>query len=62
MIDQRVAFVGGLDLGLGRLDDQRHVCVDENKASPAWRGKDYYNPSIVPIQKVFVFVRLFFVF
>jgi len=52
VVDQRVAFVGGLDLGLGRLDDQRHICTDENKLNAVWKGKDYYNPSFVPIQKV----------
>ncbi len=52
IVDQRIAFVGGLDLGLGRLDDQRHVCVDEDKLKSLWIGKDYYNPAYVPITRV----------
>jgi phospholipase D1/2 len=52
VVDQRVAFVGGLDLGLGRLDDQRHMCVDEGKLKQQWIGKDYYNPAFVPITRV----------
>jgi phospholipase D1/2 len=29
IIDQKVAFTGGLDLGYGRMDDNLHLISDE---------------------------------
>lgn len=42
VVDQCVAFVGGLDLTFGRMDDVMHVCTDPERLR--WKGKDFYNP------------------
>ncbi|EQC36937.1 hypothetical protein, variant [Saprolegnia diclina VS20] len=43
-IDQRVAFVGGLDLCFGRYDTPEHALFDD--AGATFPGKDYSNPRI----------------
>jgi len=44
-VDQQLAFVGGLDLCLGRYDDAEHRLADH--ALPhVWEGQDYSNPRI----------------
>eukprot|EP01102_Stenamoeba_stenopodia_P021894 TRINITY_DN8940_c0_g1_i2.p1 TRINITY_DN8940_c0_g1~~TRINITY_DN8940_c0_g1_i2.p1 ORF type:complete len:587 (+),score=110.04 TRINITY_DN8940_c0_g1_i2:45-1805(+) len=43
VIDQKLAFVGGLDLCYGRYDDEKHELIDSGLAH-IWKGKDYYNP------------------
>eukprot|EP00474_Spongospora_subterranea_P010016 CRZ10474.1 hypothetical protein [Spongospora subterranea] len=45
VVDQDIAFVGGLDVCLGRYDDPSHVLNDED--SQIWKGVDYYNPHLV---------------
>eukprot|EP01102_Stenamoeba_stenopodia_P018021 TRINITY_DN6556_c0_g2_i1.p1 TRINITY_DN6556_c0_g2~~TRINITY_DN6556_c0_g2_i1.p1 ORF type:complete len:1330 (+),score=341.95 TRINITY_DN6556_c0_g2_i1:180-4169(+) len=47
VIDQKLAFVGGLDLCHGRYDDHEHRIVD-NGVVQTWKGKDYYNPLYCP--------------
>jgi len=44
VVDQSIAFVGGIDLAFGRYDDQDHHLTDENER--IWPGKDYYNVRI----------------
>eukprot|EP01094_Clydonella_sp_ATCC50884_P017157 TRINITY_DN2931_c1_g1_i1.p1 TRINITY_DN2931_c1_g1~~TRINITY_DN2931_c1_g1_i1.p1 ORF type:complete len:1082 (+),score=270.33 TRINITY_DN2931_c1_g1_i1:44-3247(+) len=44
VVDQRIAFVGGLDLCLGRWDLQSHPISDIG-AHHFFPGKDYYNPA-----------------
>eukprot|EP00127_Corallochytrium_limacisporum_P003516 Clim_evm144s149 gene=Clim_evmTU144s149 len=46
IIDQLVAFVGGLDLSFGRWDTSNHVCEDACHLRTTWPGKDFYNPAI----------------
>lgn len=41
IIDQKVAFLGGLDIGYGRYDDCQHRLTDENEEM--WYGVDYCN-------------------
>nr|6U8Z_A Chain A, Phospholipase D1,Phospholipase D1 [Homo sapiens] len=41
IIDQSVAFVGGIDLAYGRWDDNEHRLTDVG--SVFWHGKDYCN-------------------
>eukprot|EP01105_Mastigella_eilhardi_P026259 TRINITY_DN749_c0_g1_i3.p1 TRINITY_DN749_c0_g1~~TRINITY_DN749_c0_g1_i3.p1 ORF type:complete len:990 (-),score=196.57 TRINITY_DN749_c0_g1_i3:39-3008(-) len=47
--DQRVAFIGGLDLCIGRYDTPDHVLFDPCELSTLWPGKDYYNPTFCGI-------------
>eukprot|EP00397_Hematodinium_sp_SG-2012_P001436 GEMP01001438.1.p1 GENE.GEMP01001438.1~~GEMP01001438.1.p1 ORF type:complete len:1567 (+),score=295.26 GEMP01001438.1:413-5113(+) len=53
-IDQKVAFVGGIDLCLGRYDTDRHHLSDTGGGStPAqFPGKDYSNPQIKDFTEV----------
>ncbi|KAJ7600958.1 phospholipase D [Mycena floridula] len=50
VIDQAIAFMGGLDACFGRWDTPRHILVDDIDESSAqseiWPGKDYSNPRI----------------
>ncbi|KAJ6508950.1 phospholipase D [Mycena sanguinolenta] len=50
VIDQTIAFMGGLDLCFGRWDTPQHVLVDdcdpESEQSEIWPGKDYSNPRL----------------
>ncbi|KAJ2958557.1 hypothetical protein NQZ79_g5872 [Umbelopsis isabellina] len=55
VIDNYIAFVGGIDLCFGRWDTPGHVLVDERDAKldknvenpQIWHGKDYSNPRIL---------------
>lgn len=44
VVDDSVAFVGGIDLAFGRYDDGEHLVADDEETT--WRGKDYYNPRL----------------
>lgn len=45
VVDQRVAFIGGLDLALMRYDDHEHRLDDCGAGERrTWPGKDYANP------------------
>ncbi|TIC73404.1 phospholipase D [Wallemia mellicola] len=49
VIDQTMAFMGGLDLCFGRWDTPQHICVDEggeNGNDFIWPGKDYSNARV----------------
>jgi phospholipase D1/2 len=43
-VDQDIAFVGGLDVCLGRFDDGNHKLFDLERRT--WLGVDYYNPHL----------------
>ncbi|RLN51367.1 hypothetical protein BBJ29_000682 [Phytophthora kernoviae] len=45
-IDQKVSFVGGLDLCFGRWDTHRHELFDEPGRPTDFVGKDYSNPRV----------------
>jgi phospholipase D1/2 len=55
VVDNYIAFLGGIDLCFGRWDTPAHVLVDERdakldknvKAPQIWHGKDYSNPRIL---------------
>jgi phospholipase D1/2 len=53
VIDETIAFMGGLDLCYGRWDTSQHVLIDEDHTAPdgpngpVWRGKDYSNERVV---------------
>jgi phospholipase D1/2 len=47
VVDQDLAFVGGVDLCFGRYDTAQHKLVDLN--GNIWPGKDYYNPTVMPM-------------
>ncbi|CAG8571695.1 11060_t:CDS:10 [Dentiscutata erythropus] len=49
VIDRHIAFIGGLDLCLGRYDTGRHQLADFSKISDyysIWPGQDYSNPRV----------------
>ncbi|KZT64620.1 phospholipase D [Daedalea quercina L-15889] len=51
VIDQAIAFMGGLDLCFGRWDTPQHAIIDDPEnmsdgAEQIWPGKDYSNPRI----------------
>ncbi|KAF8208791.1 hypothetical protein K438DRAFT_1667027 [Mycena galopus ATCC 62051] len=51
VIDQTIAFMGGLDLCFGRWDTPQHVIIDDvdaddSEQSEIWPGKDYSNPRL----------------
>ncbi|KIK24525.1 hypothetical protein PISMIDRAFT_645727 [Pisolithus microcarpus 441] len=51
VIDQTIAFAGGIDLCFGRWDTPQHALVDDSELNPnkveIWHGKDYSNPRVV---------------
>ncbi|OAD74703.1 hypothetical protein PHYBLDRAFT_111269, partial [Phycomyces blakesleeanus NRRL 1555(-)] len=55
VIDNEIAFIGGIDLCFGRWDTPAHSLVDDNDPSlkpdntrpQMWPGKDYSNPRIL---------------
>jgi phosphatidylserine/phosphatidylglycerophosphate/cardiolipin synthase-like enzyme/Ca2+-binding EF-hand superfamily protein len=46
VVDQVVAFCGGLDLTYGRFDTSSHQTTDNCALFPRWPGSDYSNLSI----------------
>src|SRR5690349_5629862 len=46
VVDQQLAFVGGIDLCLGRYDPNEHALTDY--ASARWPGLEYYNRQYDP--------------
>lgn len=55
IVDNEVAFIGGLDQCFGRYDTPGHILVDDlkpdlestNNNPQVWPGKDYSNPRII---------------
>ncbi|AAW43231.2 conserved hypothetical protein [Cryptococcus deneoformans JEC21] len=53
VIDETIAFMGGLDLCYGRWDTPQHVLIDDEFTEPdgpngpVWRGKDYANERVM---------------
>ncbi|KAG1774856.1 phospholipase D [Suillus placidus] len=51
VIDETIAFMGGIDLCFGRWDTPQHVIVDDLELSAdkteIWPGKDYSNPRVL---------------
>ncbi|KAG2155884.1 phospholipase D [Suillus bovinus] len=51
VIDETIAFMGGIDLCFGRWDTPQHVIVDDPELSAdkteIWPGKDYSNPRVL---------------
>ncbi|KAG6973427.1 hypothetical protein JG688_00003524 [Phytophthora aleatoria] len=45
-VDQRVSFVGGLDLCFGRWDTHGHELFDESSKPTNFVGKDFSNPRV----------------
>ncbi|OAX33335.1 phospholipase D [Rhizopogon vinicolor AM-OR11-026] len=50
VVDETIAFMGGIDLCFGRWDTPQHIIVDDPELSAdkteIWPGKDYSNPRI----------------
>ncbi|GMK58130.1 hypothetical protein CspeluHIS016_0501620 [Cutaneotrichosporon spelunceum] len=52
VIDETIAFMGGLDLCYGRWDTSQHILTDQDFTAesgpdgPVWRGKDYANERV----------------
>nr|XP_031859677.1 uncharacterized protein CI109_004952 [Kwoniella shandongensis]KAA5526749.1 hypothetical protein CI109_004952 [Kwoniella shandongensis] len=53
VIDETIAFMGGLDLCYGRWDTSQHILTDDDHTAndgpdgPVWRGKDYSNERVM---------------
>ncbi|KAI9022223.1 hypothetical protein CLU79DRAFT_719197 [Phycomyces nitens] len=55
VVDNEIAFIGGIDLCFGRWDTPAHSLIDDNDPSlkpdntrpQMWPGKDYSNPRIL---------------
>ncbi|KAG1822931.1 uncharacterized protein BJ212DRAFT_1331537 [Suillus subaureus] len=51
VIDETIAFMGGIDLCFGRWDTPQHVIIDDSELSAdkteIWPGKDYSNPRVL---------------
>jgi hypothetical protein len=45
IVDNSLAFLGGIDLAVGRWDHDYHPLTDD--AGLTWVGDDYYNPGQV---------------
>ncbi len=50
VVDQALAFVGGIDLAFGRYDDHTHRVADP--AAATWPGKDFYNQMLREFEKL----------
>lgn len=50
IIDQEVAYIGGIDLAFGRFDTHQHPIKDDEKRFVP--GKDLYNPRIAGLEKL----------
>jgi phosphatidylserine/phosphatidylglycerophosphate/cardiolipin synthase-like enzyme len=48
VIDESIAFLGGLDFCFGRFDDPQYRLCDDTFLRLTWPGKDYYNPRHAP--------------
>ncbi|KAF9434583.1 Phospholipase D1 [Entomortierella beljakovae] len=48
VVDNMIAFIGGLDMCFGRWDTAEHTLIDpcEGELGPRWPGQDYSNPRI----------------
>lgn len=47
VVDETIAFMGGLDACFGRWDTPQHILIDEPEGSQIWLGKDYSNPRVM---------------
>lgn len=47
VIDETIAFMGGVDMCFGRWDTPQHSLVDEGEDGEIWIGKDYSNPRVL---------------
>lgn len=47
VIDEKIAFVGGLDICLHRWDKNSHPIIDPSHVGSIFPGRDYYNPRII---------------
>ena len=46
VIDQKVAFMGGLDICYGRWDNHEHHLIEPDPKNPLWDGGDYTNERL----------------
>src|SRR5690606_13059902 len=53
IIDQKLSFLGGMDLSFGRYDTPSHHLVDNCHMRLTWPGNDYYNSEFAGYQKQF---------
>lgn len=54
VVDENVAFLGGVDLCFGRWDTPQHILTDEgaNGEPQIWPGKDYSNPRVIDFHEL----------
>ncbi len=49
VVDREEAFLGGIDLAIGRYDDHDHRLADTE--GKVWLGADYYNPDFADVPR-----------
>ncbi|KAJ8572839.1 hypothetical protein K7X08_009350 [Anisodus acutangulus] len=56
IVDNKISYIGGLDLCFGRYDTREHKLADQPPF--IWPGKDYYNPRVERANAIYLASQL----